>query len=323
MVMWDLERERVIEEILRCKGKRILFQAPEGLKLEVEREIEGIRRYFRERGIEDIELIMWGGSAFGACDLCDREGKYLDVDLIVHYGHEALPYVRSEVPVLYVPAYYKPDREHLRKIYRDIEEILKRCRDPVVTTTVQFKKILQRYNPQVILGCRVDMTLEDGRDILYIGSGRFHPLMLAYKLRREIPIYNPITREFSKIKKEEVEGFIKRRLGVISKLHLNPPRKIGVILSVKKGQCRIGVFKRVINILRERGIEYIPILLDNINPEDLVYNVDAYVVCACPRVVLDDSIRYKKILLTPGEFKMYIDGDFQYRLEEVSPEDFK
>jgi len=320
--MWDLERERVVKEILRRRGKRILFQAPEGLKLEVEREIQEIGKYFRERGM-DIELIMWGGSAFGACDICDREGKYLDVDLIVHYGHEALPYVKSEIPVLYVPAYYRPDREHLEEIYRDIEEILKRYRDPLITTTVQFKKILHRYNPQVILGCRANITLEDGRDILYIGSGRFHPLILAYKFRREVPTYNPITREFSRIRKEEVEGFIKRRLGVISKLLLNPPRKIGVVLSLKRGQCRTGVFKRVIKVLKERGIEYIPIVLDTINPEDLLYKVDAYVVCACPRVVLDDYIRYKKILLTPKEFEMYINGDFQYQLEEISPEDFR
>ena len=320
--MWNLEREGVIREILRHKGKRILFQAPEGLKLEVEREIEEIRRYFRDRGREDIELIMWGGSAFGACDVCDREGSYLNVDLIIHYGHEELPYVRSEVPVVYIPVHYKPDREHLMEIFRDIDRILEECRDPVITTTVQFKRILERYNPYLVLGCRANITLEGDRDILYIGSGRFHPLMLAYKFRREVLTYNPITREFSKIGKDEVESFIKRRLGVISKLHLNPPRKIGVVLSVKRGQCRIHVFERVIEILRERGIEYIPIVLDNITPEDLIYNVDAYVVCACPRVVLDDYINYKKILLTPMEFEMYINGNFDYQLDEISPEDF-
>ena len=320
--MWDLERNRVIKEILRHKGKRILFQAPEGLKLDVEREIEEIRRYFKDRGIEDMELIMWGGSAFGACDICDREGKYLNVDLIIHYGHEELPYVRSEIPVVYIPVYYKPDREHLMEIYGDVDRILREYRDPVITTTVQFKRILERYNPHVILGCRANLTLEDDRDILYIGSGRFHPLMLAYKFKREILIYNPITREFSKIEKDEVESFIKRRLGAISKLYLNPPKKIGVILSTKRGQCRIGVFKRVIKILRERGLNYIPIVLDSINPEDLIYNVDAYVVCACPRVVLDDHINYKKILLTPKEFKMYINGDFDYQLDEILPEDF-
>ena len=320
--MWDLERERVIKEILRHKGKRVLFQAPEGLKLEVEREIEEIRRYFKDRGMDDIELIIWGGSAFGACDICDREGKYLNVDLIIHYGHEELPYVISEIPVVYVPVYYKPDREHLMEIYRDIDRILGEYKDPVITTTVQFKKILSRYNPHLILGCRADIILDDDRDILYIGSGRFHPLMLAYKFRKEIPIYNPITREFSKIERDKVEGFIKKRLGVISKLHLNPPRKIGVILSTKRGQCRIGVFERVIKILKERGIKYIPIVLDNINPEDLIYNVDAYVVCACPRVVLDDYIKYKKILLTPKEFEMYINGNFDYQLDEILLEDF-
>jgi len=319
--MWDLERGRVIREILRCRGKRILFQAPEGLKLYVEREIEAIRRYFKDR--EDMEFIMWGGSAYGACDICDREGKYLGVDLLVHYGHEPLPYVKPEIPTVYVSAYYNPDREHLIEIYRDIDRILKEYHNPVVATTIQFKRILQLYNPYLILGCRGDIRLENNRDILYIGSGRFHPLMLAYKFRREVLTYNPISGEFSRIEREEVEGFIRRRLGIISKLYLNTPRKIGVVLSTKKGQCRTGVFKRVIGILREKNIEYIPIVLDEISPENLVYNVDAYVICACPRIALDDYINYKKILLTPREFEMYINRDFQYQLDEISPEDFK
>ena len=42
--MWDLETERVINEIERTGAERILFQAPEGLKLSVEREMEKIKK---------------------------------------------------------------------------------------------------------------------------------------------------------------------------------------------------------------------------------------------------------------------------------------
>ena len=120
--MWDLETSRVIDEIERNNAKRILFQAPEGLKLSVEKEMEKIREYFKENKNIKLELIMWGETCFGACDLCDIEVKYLNIDLIIHYGHEELPYAKPEIPTVFVHAYYKPDDEELETI----KKILKR-----------------------------------------------------------------------------------------------------------------------------------------------------------------------------------------------------
>ncbi|MBW9221848.1 diphthamide biosynthesis enzyme Dph2 [Methanothermococcus sp. SCGC AD-155-C09] len=322
--MWDLERNRVINEIIKYNAKRVLFQGPEGLKRNMEREIEDIVKYFRGKG-RDVELILWGGSSFGACDICDIEVKHLNIDLILHYGHEELPYSKSEMPIIYIPVYYSPDREHLMGIINDINKILKKQENlPIIATTIQFKKILREYNPTVILGCRTNINEEmvKDKDIIYIGSGRFHPLMLAYKFKREITLYNPITRNYSKIEKKDVDKFIKRRLGAIYKLHIHPPKKIGVVLSTKRGQCRINVFNNIIKTLRKKNINYVPIVLNNISPESLIYDVDAYILCACPRIVLDDHINYKKVLLTPKEFEMYINNNFNYVFDEVFLDDF-
>jgi len=323
--MWDLERDRVINGIIKHNAKRVLFQGPEGLKRDLEKEIGDIAKYFESTG-RDVELILWGGSSFGACDICDMEVKHLNIDLILHYGHEELPYSKSEIPIIYIPVYYNPDREHLMGIINDINKILKKQEQfPIITTTIQFKKILGEYNPIVILGCRTNINedMAKDRNIIYIGSGRFHPLMLAYKFKKEITLYNPITRNYSKIEENDVDKFIKRRLGVISKLHLCPPKKIGVILSTKRGQCRINVFNNIIKTLREKNINYIPIVLNNISPESLIYDdIDAYIICACPRIVLDDHINYKRVILTPKEFEMYINNDFNYVFDEVFLDDF-
>jgi 2-(3-amino-3-carboxypropyl)histidine synthase len=333
--MWDLETERVINEIERTDAKRILFQAPEGLKLSVEREMEKIKKYFENKNKitknkEDnkkLELIIWGETCFGACDLCDVELKYLNIDLIIHYGHEELPYSKPEIPTIFVHAYYKPDEEHLKAIKDDIEEILKEYdENTVIATTIQFKKMLKEYNPAVILGCRANIDEKKEKEInniLYIGTGRFHPLMLSYKFKKPVDIYNPINRKLSRITDDEINKFIKKRIGAVSKLLLNPPKKIGVVLSTKKGQCRINVFNKMLELLKENDIDYIPIVLNNISPNYLIYNVDAYIICACPRIVLDDYLNYKKPLLTPKEFEMYIKKDFEYEFDEILFDDFE
>ena len=75
---YDLELERVKEEIKKSKAKRVLVQLADGLKphaTEVARELErtGARIY------------IWAGSCFGACDLPNVKG----FDLVVHFGHSA------------------------------------------------------------------------------------------------------------------------------------------------------------------------------------------------------------------------------------------
>ena len=331
--MWDLETERVINEIERTGAERILFQAPEGLKLSIEREMEKIKKYFEDKKIienkEDnkkLELIIWGETCFGACDLCDVELKYLNIDLIIHYGHEELPYAKPEIPTVFIHAYYKPDGENLELIMKDIKKILNEYGDNIlIATTIQFKKMLKEYNPAVILGCRANVGEETAKNmgnILFVGTGRFHPLMLAYKFKKPVNIYNPITGELSKITDDEIKKFIKKRIGAISKLLLNPPKKIGVVLSTKKGQCRINIFNNMLSLLKENNIEYIPIVLNNISPNYLIYNVDAYIICACPRIVLDDYLNYKKPLITPKEFEMYVKKDFEYEFDEILFDDF-
>lgn len=334
--MWDLETEKVINKIEKTNAERILFQAPEGLKLDVEKDMEKIKEYFEDKNKSDdnvkntkkLELLLWGETCFGACDLCDVELKHLNIDLIVHYGHEELPYAKPELPSIFVPAYYKPDNEHLTLIKEDIEKILKGYNNTniVITTTIQFKKMLKDYNPVIILGCRANIDTgkeKEINNILYIGTGMFHPLMLSYKFKKPVDIYNPVNRKFSKITKDEIHKFIKKRIGAVSKLLLNPPKKIGVVLSTKKGQCRVNIFNKIIELLKENNINYLPILLNNISPNYLIYDVDAYVICACPRIVLDDYLTYKKPLLTPKEFEMYIKKDFEYVFDEVLFDDFK
>ncbi|ADG13265.1 diphthamide biosynthesis protein [Methanocaldococcus infernus ME] len=310
--MYNLEREKVIEKIVKLNKKKplILFQAPEGLKLEVQREIEKIDKELKKRGIEG-DLFLWLNSCYGACDI-----PKVDADLIIHYGHKPLSYL-SYKKVLFIPAYFSCSEEEEAKIKEDVKKFVEKGYE--VVTTVQYEKLLKEFNPKVILGCRGKV---EGDKILYVGTGRFHPLMIAYKYGVEVLIYNPYSKRLEKISKEEIEKFIKRRLAKISKALLKPIKKVGLILSVKPGQCRINVLKALEEELKKRNIEYIKFLADEIKPELLFYDVDLYVIIACPRIVLDDFELYDKIIVTPEEFKMILNKDFSYKFDEIKEEDF-
>ena len=77
---YDLEKERMLSEIIKSEAKLVLLHLPDGLKpraAELQEEIQ------KNTG---AEVMIWCGTNFGACDLpvdVERAG----VDLIVHFGH--------------------------------------------------------------------------------------------------------------------------------------------------------------------------------------------------------------------------------------------
>lgn len=78
--MYDIELERVINEIKSTGSKVVCLQLPDGIKPmaeEIQKEIEDKT---------EAKVIIWGGSCYGSCDL-PLEVKNLGVDLLVHFGH--------------------------------------------------------------------------------------------------------------------------------------------------------------------------------------------------------------------------------------------
>ncbi len=77
---YDFEIERVISEVKKEGASIVCIQLPEGLKpkaAEIADEIEGST---------NANILIWGGSCFGACDTPDHLGR-LGVDLLVQWGH--------------------------------------------------------------------------------------------------------------------------------------------------------------------------------------------------------------------------------------------
>lgn len=74
--MYNLELEKVVDNIKKEKVKSVLIQLPDGLKP----KSQEIQDFIQEK--TDAKIYIWLGSCFGACDV-----PKTDVDLLIQWGH--------------------------------------------------------------------------------------------------------------------------------------------------------------------------------------------------------------------------------------------
>ena len=80
--MYNLEINKIIIEIKKQKAKTVCLQLPDGLKPKAEEIQKAIEKETA------CNVIIWGGSCYGSCDL-PLDVKRLGVDLLIHFGHAA------------------------------------------------------------------------------------------------------------------------------------------------------------------------------------------------------------------------------------------
>ncbi len=92
---YELELEKVVDEIKKSKAKKVLLQLPDGLKPwgptlvdYVEKKCEGapkgvtLAQVASAEADKGVKVMIWLGDCFGACDLPDS-----DCDLVIQFGH--------------------------------------------------------------------------------------------------------------------------------------------------------------------------------------------------------------------------------------------
>ena len=98
-------------------------------------------------------------------------------------------------------------------------------------------------------------------------------------------------------------------------------KKWGIIVSSKEGQYRLELANQIKKLLKDTGMEGFVIMVDNVNPDVLLpyFDLDAFVVTACPRIAIDDSQMYKKPLITPQELEIVLNKREweNYQLDEI------
>ena len=87
---YELELEKIVEQIKKQKAKKILLQLPELFKpyaTEIQDKLESLIQAKKIKA----DFFIWLDSCFGACDI-PIETERLGIDLIVQFGHSNWDY---------------------------------------------------------------------------------------------------------------------------------------------------------------------------------------------------------------------------------------
>ena len=314
-MLFDLQID-TIESWIRGRGfASVALQLPEGLKLRAT-ELSDI--IFKDTG---AKVVILGYPCYGACDLFTDYRRYAEA--LVHFGHSPIPNLPQDDNVLYIEA----------RANVEIEESLKACIDRLpqrlgLLASVQYvhllpkaKEILEAsgrtvsigkgdgriFYPGQVLGCNCSsaVAVQDVVDgFLFLGEGDFHPLAAAFGLKKEVSILNPVTGEFRNVD-DKRDRILRKRFAAICAAE--KAQAYLVIVCGKIGQCRADAADAIEEKLRAAGKTVYRLVTDEITPAALIhYRVDAYVNTACPRIAMDDSVRYDRPMLTIPEAEIVL-----------------
>jgi len=290
--------EEVIKKLKKLKAKRIFIKFPEGIRLKIQKivkELEG----------NGFETILCVEKCFGACDVRENEAKLLGCDVILHIGHEKfLP--RTKIPVVYWEYFIEADP--LPILEKDFEK-LKDFGKIGLITSIQFVKLLPKVEeylkekgkkvfvhkalqyPGQVLGCdlRAAKAIEKKVDcFLAVSAGEFYAAGLV--LQTDKPVLN-LDLERGEIRSlEEFKKKIQKIL-VWNKAQLKEAKKIGLLVSWKKGQLRLPFELK--KKLESGGKEVYILAMDEVTPEKIEgLELDFLINLACPRIAIDDQAKY-------------------------------
>lgn len=325
---YDYKLDVIVDKIGQLDAKNVILQFPEGLKVDavnVSREIENL--------CPDVNVMIDADPCFGACDLADIKVNR-HIDLVVHFAHTPLP-IKTDCPVLFIEAHSTADVEApiedaLSKLDGDVNTI------GLVTTTQHMHKldemisIIEKRGYAVkldygtgtskgqVLGCNFTSIKNLDVDvIIYVGSGDFHALGVKLFTQKQVILADPFTGKSRQIE-EFYDRIIRIRFARITKAR--DAKSFGIVMSSKKGQLRFDLALKLKKLIKDHGYDAQILNMDYVSPDLLLpYNLDAYVMTACPRIAIDDSAMYKKPVLTPDELEIVL-GIRQwedYQMDEI------
>lgn len=312
MKSFDLEEERVKQEILKTGAKKVLIQLPEGLKPKALH----ISKIIEETGALPI---VSANPCYGACDLSTDEAEILNADLIIHYGHSKLM-KHERVPTVYIearatldvnPAMDKalPMLEKWRRIglTATVQHVqtLDEVREKLIRAgkTVVIGDTRQLSYPGQVIGCNYSNAKSVEKDVdafLVVGGGRFHALGVALSTSKPTIAADPYDQTAFSVDKE-AEKIFKQRWGSIAEA--KKAKALAILVGLKTGQKRLEQALELKQELEEDGRSAYIFAVREITPERLLEfpSVDVFINTACPRISLDDAAKFKKPVLTINE----------------------
>jgi len=157
--------------------------------------------------------------------------------------------------------------------------------------------------PGQVLGCNYSGDDDSIGHYLFLGSGDFHPIGLVLHTGKPLAMLDPYTGDAEEMSLERIERILRQRFGLI--MASGEAQRFGILIGEKPGQMRRSLALRMKRLLEKHGKKGYLLALEHVGP-DLIdfYPVDAFVNTACPRIAIDDAVRYQKPLITPFELEV-------------------
>ncbi len=164
--------------------------------------------------------------------------------------------------------------------------------------------------PGQVLGCNYSGDDPSIGHYLFLGSGDFHPIGLVLHTGKPLAMLDPYSGSAEEMSFERIERILRQRFGLI--MSSQDSQSFGILIGEKPGQMRRTLALRMKRMLEKHGKKGYLLALEHIGP-DLIdfYPVDAFVNTACPRIAIDDAVRYRKPLITPFELEVAL-GEKQW-----------
>lgn len=306
----NIDFDRIKEDMESLKPRIVLLQLPSGLKRKAEKVAEALEKRY------GCEALISGDSCYGACDVPVASMKL--VDAIIQVGHSPMPSIRCSKPVLFLPVDISIN---LRKMIHSAKPLLVSPVGLLVTSQhidqlKESKALLEKEgfkvkvgrgsrrlaSPGLVLGCDYSSAhaISDSvSSYLLIGGGRFHAIGLKLSTKKPVVIVDP-ERSTPVAEDVDIESFERKRYATV--FAISKAESIGVIVSSKPGQERLGLGKRLLDEIRDSRKKGSIVVMDEVSPDALKdLGFDAYVSTACPRIALDDSERFEMPVGTPME----------------------
>lgn len=309
--MLVIDEQEVLQEVKAHRNvHHITLQAPEGLK----KRALALADFLESAG---YTVFIAADPCYGACDL-EEHG-----DLLVHLGHTRM--YSLGMPVVYVDVY--DDFDFIPTVKENIERM---PHSVGLLTTAQHRLQLPKVQAFLekngiqsvlgkgrrtqfegqILGCDLTaaLSIQDRAEaFLYLGTGMFHPLGAAIATRKSV------FRVYDYFEAVDPQKFLRQRHALIFKA--SQSKTLGIVISTKIGQFRQKEALQIRKYLKNKGKETYLFIADEIRPE-ILHGCDAYVICACPRIALDDALLFDYPVLTCKEVQLMFE-EKEYEMDMI------
>ena len=302
---------------LRERGaQKVALQFPAGLKRRAAEYTSALKS-------AGFDVIISGDPCYGACDLA--LDTLASADVLVHVGHAP---VDKQDRVIFLP--YEVD--FAMAVLGKALPLLEGETTGLVTTVQHvhlvpaMESFLKEQGIDVrvaegrgrtpfrgqVLGCCFTTAKETGAaQILFVGTGLFHPIGIALSTGARVVALDPLTGTAQEVKGD---ALLRKRFAVIVKAR--GAKSIGIIVSTKNGQCRMDLARHLAAFSPHAVI----VTMNEVSPDELLnLGFDCYVNTACPRLAYDDQVRFPVPVLSPQEFEILcgLRSWDQYTIDEI------